>query len=158
MIGFPEEICQGFWPVDGPALCPPPALSRLAQTLFATVASPPRVESSDLVKSFVCHICSFLQEATCWAAEFVVLRDPDKVISRSWHSRGWSLFPLLSSDSKVNIGPWSENFVLAPYFSRCLSHPTPTFLSGTQQPMAAGGDTAQRVNRTLLVVDRQHWI
>ena len=36
-----------------PFLCPhPPALSRLAQTLLATVASSPRVESSYLGKVF----------------------------------------------------------------------------------------------------------
>jgi hypothetical protein len=56
---------------------------------------------------------------------------------RSWPNGEW-VPPFLSSDSKVNIEPWSENFVLAHYFSCHLSHPSPAFLSVTQEPVATG--------------------
>ena len=71
-------------------------------------------------------------EATCWAAELVFLTHPDKGTKRSWCSGGCVLLPFISSDSYINIGSRSENSVLALYFSCCLSHSTPTLLSGTQ--------------------------
>ena len=63
----------------------PPALSRLAQTLFATVASSPRVESSDLGKVY----CPATSAASCknsLPAELAFLR-------RSWQNGGTGLPP-----------------------------------------------------------------
>jgi hypothetical protein len=80
---------------------PPPALSRLAQTLFATVASSSRFESSDLGKVFCLPHLQLptrnylLSSQACF---------PDRSWQskvRSWQSRDGSLLPsrFISSDS-----------------------------------------------------------
>jgi hypothetical protein len=62
----------------------PPVLSRLAQTWFATVASPSRVESSDLGKVY-CPATFAVSSKMPLPAES---RDPDKA-ARSWCGGGW---------------------------------------------------------------------
>ena len=113
---------------------PSPSLEWASSDLFLQQsASPPQVESSNLGEVYCPTICSFLHEVTtCWAAELVFL-------TRSWQSEEWLLPPCKFQILELNIEPWSENFVLAHYFSHCPSHPSPAFLSGTQEPVAAGG-------------------
>jgi hypothetical protein len=57
-------------------------------------------------------------------------QDPRKVGDGSPHFKFKTL--------QLEIEPWSENFVLAHYFSYHPSHPPPAFLSGCQEPGAAG--------------------
>lgn len=99
-------------------LRPSLSLEQAAQTWLATLA---RVESSDLGKVY-CP-AAFLQDATtCWEAE--------PVLTLSWQSRGSWLGggwvpPLYKLRLLSKHWPSSENFVLALYFSRSLSHVKP---------------------------------
>jgi hypothetical protein len=94
-----------------------------------------------------CYICIFLPEnwelpARCWAAEEPTLQlNPAETSNRTQlKQRDGSLgFPICVQCHALKIEPWSENFVLARNFSHCPSHPSPAFLSGTQEPVAAGG-------------------
>jgi hypothetical protein len=61
-------------------MCLPPALSRLAQTLFATVDSSPMVESSNLGKVFC--LPHLQLPAKSYLGELIFLTDPDKATDK----------------------------------------------------------------------------
>ena len=54
---------------------------------------------------------------------------PGEILKKWWDTGkvedGFS--PFKNSDSRIKVEPWSENFVLAPYFSRSPSHPQLSF-------------------------------
>lgn len=112
-----------------------PASSRLNQILFLPqLASPPQVESSNLGKSTVCHGCSFLQEVTTYLAAWACC--PKELLTKQQDpgivEDVFSLLRLYKLRLISKHQPWLESFVLAYYFSSCLSMQTPSFLSGIQ--------------------------
>jgi hypothetical protein len=68
--------------------------------------------------------------AHCKWNQLPIKGDPDKTM-RFWCGGGWAS-PLLIPDSKSKLWALIRNFVLVSFFSRCLSHTAPAFLSGTQ--------------------------
>ena len=94
----------------------PPVLSRLAQTWFATVASPPKVESSDLGKVY----CPATSAASC--------KKPlpaEQLSLFSWGDSGkvGDGFHPLNSDLRIKHMALIKNFILV-WFVSLLSFPS----------------------------------